>query len=78
MYNRPIYYNNRNGFIPLIIGGVIGYGIGSNNRPNYYPMYPIPVYPVYPMYPFYRRWGSKPYFHLKSPMDYFISVISTS
>lgn len=55
MYNRPIYYNNRNGFIPLIIGGVIVYGIGSNNRPNYYPMYPIPVYPVYPMYPFYRR-----------------------
>ena len=31
-------------------------GLGSNNRPNYYPMYPIPFYPVYPMYPnFYRR-----------------------
>ncbi len=55
MYNRPIYHNNRNGFIPLIIGGVIGYGIGSNNRPNFYPMYPIPVYQVYPPYYFYRR-----------------------
>ena len=55
MYNRSTYYNNRNGFIPLIIGGVIGYGIGSNNRPSFYPMYPIPVYPVYPPYYFYRR-----------------------
>ena len=57
MYNRSFYQNNnRGGVIPLIIGGVIGYGIGSNNRPNYYPIYPIPVYPVYPMYPpFYRR-----------------------
>ena len=56
MYNRPIYpNNNRNGFIPLIIGGVIGYGLGSNNRPNYYPMYPIPVYQVYPSYYLYRR-----------------------
>ena len=57
MYNRPFYQNNnRGGFIPLIIGGVIGYSIGNNNRPNYYPIYPIPVYPVYPMYPpFYRR-----------------------
>ena len=55
MYNRPIYpNNNRNGFIPLIIGGVIGYGLGSNNRLNYYPMYPIPVYQVYPPYYFYR------------------------
>lgn len=55
MYNRPIYpNNNRNGFIPLIIGGVIGYGLGSNNRPNFYPMYPIPVYQVYPPYYFYR------------------------
>ena len=55
MYNRPIYpNNNRNGFIPLIIGGVIGYGLGSNNRPNYYPMYHIPVYQVYPPYYFYR------------------------
>ena len=55
MYNRPIYpSNNRNGFIPLIIGGVIGYGLASNNRPNYYPMYPIPVYQVYPPYYLYR------------------------
>ena len=56
MYNRPIYQNNnRNGFIPLIVGGVIGYGLGSYNRPNfYYPMYPF--YPLYPMYPpYYRR-----------------------
>ncbi len=54
MYNnRPIYQNNnRNGFIPLVIGGVIGYGLGSYNRPNYY-SYPIPFYPVYPMYPVY-------------------------
>ena len=56
MYNRPIYpNNNRNGFIPLIIGGVIGYGLGSSNRPNFYPMYPIPVYQVYPPYYFYRH-----------------------
>ena len=55
MYNRPIYpNNNRNGFIPLIIGGVIGYGLGSNYRPNFYPMYPIPVYQVYPPYYFHR------------------------
>ena len=55
MYNRPIYYhNNRNNIIPLIVGGVIGYGLGNNNRPNFYPMYPIPVYPVYPPYYFYR------------------------
>lgn len=55
MYNRPIYHNNnRNGFIPLIIGGVIGYGIGSN-RPNFYPMYPVPIYPVFPIYPPFRR-----------------------
>ena len=42
MYNnRQIYHtNNRNGFIPLIIGGIIGYSIGNNNRPTYYP-YPI-------------------------------------
>ncbi len=56
MYNnRPIYQNNnRNGFIPLIIGGVIGYGIGSNNRPNYYPIYsPISIYPVYQQLPYY-------------------------
>lgn len=55
MYNRSFYQNNnRGGVIPLIIGGVIGYGIGSNNRPNfYYPIYPF--YPIYPMYPFYRR-----------------------
>lgn len=58
MYNnKPIYQgSNRSGFIPLIIGGVIGYGIGSNNRPNCCPMYPMPFYPIYPMYPnFYRR-----------------------
>ena len=57
MYNRPFNQNNnRSGFIPLIIGGVIGYSIGNNNRPNYYPVYPIPVYPIYPIYPpFYRR-----------------------
>ena len=52
--------NNRGGFIPLIIGGVIGYGIGANQRPNYYPMYgPIPVYQVRPPYyyypPIYRK-----------------------
>ncbi len=57
MYNRPIYQNNnRNSFIPLLVGGVIGYGIGSYNRPNYYPIYPVPFYPIYTMYPqYYRR-----------------------
>lgn len=57
--------NNRNqrGIIPLVVGGVIGYGIGVNsNRPNFYqpPFWgPMPFYPwsqpiiVYP--PMYRR-----------------------
>ena len=53
MYNRT---DTRSGFIPLIIGGVIGYGIGNNNKNNY-PMYPIPVYPVslYPYRPPYYQ-----------------------
>ena len=56
MYNnryQTFHGNTRSGFIPLIIGGVIGYGIGSNNRPNYYPIYsPIPM-PYYQMPPYY-------------------------
>ena len=37
------------GFIaPLLLGGVAGYAIGQNNRPNYY-YYPQPYY--YPVYP---------------------------
>lgn len=60
--------NNNRGFIlPFAIGGVLGYGIGSTNRPNYYqqPMpYPAPMpYPPQPIiyYPqppvpyYYRR-----------------------
>ena len=36
MYNRQVYQNNNRGvFIPLVIGGIIGYGLGNNNRPNY-------------------------------------------
>ena len=54
--------NTRGGFIPLIVGGVIGYGIGNYNRPNYYqyPAYPMsypvqgPIYP-YPSYPYYQQ-----------------------
>ena len=58
MYNNHI--NTRSGFIPLIIGGVIGYGIGSSNRPNYYyPVYPMPIPYFYNMRPtpcnFYRN-----------------------
>ena len=50
--------NTRSGFIPLIIGGVIGYGIGVNARPNYF-------YPVYPL--------SQPYYMypIKRPMPYY-------
>lgn len=36
-------------FVPLLLGGVAGYAIGANNRPNYY--YPQPYY-YYP-YPTY-------------------------
>ena len=36
-------------FAPLLLGGVAGYAIGANNRPNYY--YPQPYY-YYP-YPTY-------------------------
>ncbi len=50
--------NNERGFIPFIVGGALGYGIGSYNRPNYqfYSMYYPPIYYIpYPMYPYYRR-----------------------
>lgn len=53
-YNRNMYRNYQNngrifagGFVaPLLLGGVAGYALGTNNRPNYY--YPQPYY--YPMY----------------------------
>ena len=50
--------NNERGFIPFIVGGALGYGIGSYNRPNYqfYSMYYPPIYYIpYQMYPYYRR-----------------------
>lgn len=39
-------------FAPLLLGGVAGYAIGNNNRPNYYPnyYYPQPYYYPYPTY----------------------------
>lgn len=37
-------------FVPFLLGGVAGYAIGANNRPNYY--YPQPYYYPYP-YPTY-------------------------
>lgn len=54
-YNRNMYRNYQNddrliagGFVaPLLLGGVAGYALGANNRPNYY-YYPQPYY--YPMY----------------------------
>lgn len=61
---RPNAYqgnNNQRGFVPLIVGGVIGYGLGTANRPNYYPVPvypPVPPMPVYPpvvIYPPYYR-----------------------
>lgn len=35
-------------FVPFLLGGVAGYAIGANNRPNYY--YPQPYYYPYPTY----------------------------
>lgn len=36
-------------FAPFLLGGLaggaLGYGIASNNQPNYYQPYPMPVYP---------------------------------
>lgn len=62
MYNNRPYQiyrnNNRNAFIPLVLGGVIGYGIGNNNRPNFYP-YPVPIIPSMPYYP---PFFSSPYY----------------
>lgn len=59
MYNRQVYQNNNRGvFIPLVIGGIIGYGLGNNNRPNCCPIYcPMPFYNTYPIYQqqFFRR-----------------------
>lgn len=63
--NTNMYRSNQNndrflagGFVaPLLLGGVAGYAIGTNNRPNYY--YPQPYY-YYPVsysnnyyYPYY-------------------------
>ena len=50
--------NNERGFVPFIIGGALGYGIGTYTRPNsqFYPVYYPPVYyQPYPVYPYYRR-----------------------
>ena len=62
-YSDNMYYDNNNfqnpnddrffagGFIgPLLLGGVAGYAIGNNNRPNYY--YPQPYIPIQPQ-PYY-------------------------
>ncbi len=37
--------NQQRGFIPFLVGGALGYGIGVNsNRPNFYP---VPVQPIF-------------------------------
>ena len=53
-----IDYDNPGKGLKGIVGGALGYGIGSYNRPNYqfYSMYYPPIYYIpYPMYPYYRR-----------------------
>ena len=54
MYKQNMHNTNDQRFVggffaPLLLGGVAGYAIGANNRPNYY--YPQPYY-YYP-YPTY-------------------------
>lgn len=56
--NYRVNNNSERGFFPFVLGGALGYGIGTYNRPNYqfYPMYYPPVYyQPYPIYPYYRR-----------------------
>lgn len=53
--NNDFYYGEDDRFIlaPFLLGGlaggVLGYGIASNNKQQYYPM-PMYSYPIYPMY----------------------------
>lgn len=51
---RNTNYQNRGGFIPLLVGGMFGYAIGANKYQNNY-QYPYyyqrPIY--YPYYPYY-------------------------
>ena len=55
-YNMPnrrgSYANNQRGGVPFLVGGAIGYGIGSSIRPRPY-FVPMPFYPNFnrPFYP---------------------------
>lgn len=64
MYNNNMYrnsfnyQNNRGPFIPLIVGGLIGYGLGNNNNnSNCCPIFfPQPFYYNNPWHhPFYQQ-----------------------
>ncbi len=61
---RPNYPSNQQrGVFPFLVGGVLGYGLGANSRPNFYPVPVFPIYPPRPVFgpqpvffpPFYRR-----------------------
>ena len=54
MQNRNGYYsNNERGVVPFLVGGAIGYGIGSSFRPRPY-FVPMPFPLGYPMMPPFR------------------------
>ena len=71
MYNYPnnvTYYGEDDRFLlaPFLLGGLagtaLGYGISTNNKPQYYPVYPMyPVFPTYYGYPTYTT--SNNYFY---------------
>ncbi len=72
-YNRNMYrgVNNNDqrfiggGFIaPLLLGGVAGYAIGNNNRPNYYPT------PYYYQQPYYYPYNYSNNYYYYNPYYY--------
>ncbi len=72
-FNRNMYrgVNNNDqrfiggGFIaPLLLGGVAGYAIGNNNRPNYYPA------PYYYQQPYYYPYNYSNNYYYYNPYYY--------